>query len=215
MTVWRRLPPPSTACASGKFSLDSARSTADSRIPAGPCVSQWDQGFLHPQRAGLLEPYYFQPHESVKIEMPRAFLDMFRRQVELALPQEAGRTDNQLWALGQHHGLITPLLDWTLDPYKALYFARRRPVAGHRRATVGSPDRRGLGGCPPSPADEPASRHVRDAHLVAVPGWSRPHGPGGLGRRPGDRGEPSACARRGDGDDSPAHAARAGTGAPT
>ncbi|WP_444915205.1 FRG domain-containing protein [Microbulbifer sp. TRSA007] len=59
-------------------------------------------------------------------ELADSQLDYFRHAVRGRLSDNAlvleGEED-ELWSVGQHHGLLTPLLDWTHSPYVALFFA--------------------------------------------------------------------------------------------
>ena len=47
-----------------------------------------------------------------------------------------------LWELGQHYGLATPLLDWSLSPFVAAFFALTKPGKERHRRVVYAYDRR-------------------------------------------------------------------------
>lgn len=83
---------------------------------------------LNPQEKGLME----QSNPKTALDARSDVLDRLLDRFKKACTGRRGHSpktlsDIEWWALGQHFGLATPLLDWTQSPYVAAYFALKDP----------------------------------------------------------------------------------------
>lgn len=63
--------------------------------------------------------YFKCPRVDRKRQLER-FKEMARGRLASQIPNAE---EDEWWALAQHHGMATPMLDWTYSPFVALYFA--------------------------------------------------------------------------------------------
>lgn len=106
------------------FRFASIRIFRGQRDPTWKLSSKWER-FLNHLKGDIPERNTRELFSDGAYEKVRdSYLDNFKDNA-IGLPgfSSIGLSDQDWWALGRHHDLITPLLDWTKSPYVAVFFS--------------------------------------------------------------------------------------------
>jgi hypothetical protein len=76
----------------------------------------------HANNRWKLRPTLYRNIQGLKID-ENGHLERFKKYLIGRSQEVQNLSDNEIWALGQHYGLCTPLLDWSVSIAVALFFA--------------------------------------------------------------------------------------------
>ncbi len=96
------------------LSSDHLFKSQDDFLFRGQRRSEWG---LSPSLARLSE------NGSISREIANKQLEQFRYSIRGRVKGVASLDDLDVWAIGQHFGLMTPLLDWSRSPFVSMFFA--------------------------------------------------------------------------------------------
>lgn len=96
------------------FSNDPIFKTQDEWLFRGQRRSDWG---LTPSLARLSK------NETIDADLANRQLNQFKYSVRGRVKSISTIDELDVWAIGQHFGLMTPLLDWSRSPYVSMFFA--------------------------------------------------------------------------------------------
>jgi len=76
----------------------------------------------HASAKWMLKPTLLRNDDGLKVDV-HAQLERFRKYIIGKIDNIKEYSDSEVWAVGQHYGLKTPMLDWTVSVGVALFFA--------------------------------------------------------------------------------------------